>query len=557
MADTSTLLSFGFGKESNLPSTQTDGKIYITSDTKRMFVDLPGMDRLCLSNFEIIEGPLPPDDEVELDKQFYIHKSTNSTTKTEVFKLYAAVDGTLKEIVNTDAFATLSAKVAALEQWKTNFSSEVAQTYLAKAGGEMTGTITMKQPTGTTNKVTVTGLPNPSADSDAANKAYVDTKVGEKADKDHASTTTDFGVGNATNYGHLKLSNSTKSDSGVDGGVAATPAAVKSVQDALDNLASTVNGIDLTPYVKHDGTVVMTGNLNLGSKKIINVADPEEATDAATMGYIDGIIGDSTTAGTIKKSIADIEASLGSPTTTGKADGTAYERIAKNANDIAGHASRLTATETVANAAVTPAGLSKALESYVTTTGLSATLSSYDTVASVNQKFTNLKNGSTSTLKDLDNAISGLSSDLEELAGDIGNLSNVMNFIGITTTKLEDGKATGPKIITINNAEHTAAAGDVVIYDGKEFVCVAITTGGAQWNLIGDTSANSTAISELQERMDDAEENIDNIIGDLGTNDDSSTTAFARIKDLEDVTSTQSSAIVELGQQLTWTSFDS
>lgn len=556
MADTSTLLSFGFGRESNLPKQQTDGKIYITSDTKRMFVDLPNMDRLCLSNFEIIEGPLPPDNEVELDKQFYIHKSTNST-KTEVFKLYAAVDGTLKEIVNTDAFATLSGKVAALEQWTTDFSSEVAQTYLAKDGGDMTGTITMKQPTGTTNKVTVTGLPNPSADSDAANKAYVDTKVGAKADKNHASTTTDFGVGNADKYGHLKLSDSTGLNSGVSGGIAATPAAVKAAYDLASTAKSAAEGIDLAPYVKHDGTVAMTGDLNLGSKKIINVATPDDATDAATKGYIDGIIGDNTTDGTIKKSIYDIKESLGDPTTTGKANGTAYERIAQNASDIAAHASRLTDVEAVADAAVTPSELSSTLASYVTTSGLNTTLSSYATTASVDQKFTNLKNGSTSTLKDLDNAISGLSSDLEELAGDIGNLSNVMNFIGTTTTKLEDGKATGPKTIKINNVDHTAAAGDVVIYDGQEFVCVAVTTGGAQWNLIGDTSANSAAISDLQGRMDDAEENITNIGEDLGTNDKTDTTAFARIKSLEDVTNTQSSAIVELGQQLTWTSFDS
>lgn len=50
----------------------------------------------------------------------------------------------------------------------------------------------------------------------------------------HASTNTTHGVGNATQYGHLKLSDATNSSSGVSGGVAATPAAVKTAKDAAD-----------------------------------------------------------------------------------------------------------------------------------------------------------------------------------------------------------------------------------------------------------------------------------------------------------------------------------
>lgn len=50
----------------------------------------------------------------------------------------------------------------------------------------------------------------------------------------HASTNTTHGVGNATQYGHLKLSDATNSSSGVSGGVAATPAAVKFAKDAAD-----------------------------------------------------------------------------------------------------------------------------------------------------------------------------------------------------------------------------------------------------------------------------------------------------------------------------------
>ena len=46
-------------------------------------------------------------------------------------------------------------------------------------------------------------------------------------------------------------------------------------------------GIDTSLFVKHDGTVAMTGNLDLNSKKIINLAEPALASDAATKNYVD------------------------------------------------------------------------------------------------------------------------------------------------------------------------------------------------------------------------------------------------------------------------------
>lgn len=57
----------------------------------------------------------------------------------------------------------------------------------------------------------------------------------------HASANTTHGVGNATQYGHLKLSDATDSLSGVTGGVAATPAAVKAAKDAADAAQSSAD----------------------------------------------------------------------------------------------------------------------------------------------------------------------------------------------------------------------------------------------------------------------------------------------------------------------------
>jgi len=59
-------------------------------------------------------------------------------------------------------------------------------------------------------------------------KAVADTK----ANVNHASSATTYGVASGSNYGHSRLSDSIVSDSGVSGGYAATPKAVKDAKDA-------------------------------------------------------------------------------------------------------------------------------------------------------------------------------------------------------------------------------------------------------------------------------------------------------------------------------------
>ena len=63
-----------------------------------------------------------------------------------------------------------------------------------------------------------------------------------KAPKAHASTATTYGTGSSTNYGHVKLSASTNSSSGTSSGVAATPSAVKSAYDLANKAVTTLLG---------------------------------------------------------------------------------------------------------------------------------------------------------------------------------------------------------------------------------------------------------------------------------------------------------------------------
>ena len=70
--------------------------------------------------------------------------------------------------------------------------------------------------------------------------------ISGKAPNNHKSTATTYGVGDSSNYGHLKLSASTSSSNGVSNGVAATPSAVKAAYNLADGkptLAQVFNAV--------------------------------------------------------------------------------------------------------------------------------------------------------------------------------------------------------------------------------------------------------------------------------------------------------------------------
>ena len=58
----------------------------------------------------------------------------------------------------------------------------------------------------------------------------------------HDNANTTYGAGSGSKYGHVKLSDATDGTSGANGGVAATPAAVKAIADALANKAAKNHG---------------------------------------------------------------------------------------------------------------------------------------------------------------------------------------------------------------------------------------------------------------------------------------------------------------------------
>lgn len=94
--------------------------------------------------------------------------------------------------------------------------------------------------------------------------------------------------------------------------------------------------------------------------------------------------------------------------------------------------------------------------------------------------------------------VSTLDSKVDDLIEGIGSLSNIMNFVGVTTSALTDGATTKP--VVVGGSNHTQEIGDVVIYNATEFVW-----NGTKWEEIGNTSAETEALADLDERVDKLE----------------------------------------------------
>lgn len=154
--------------------------------------------------------------------------------------------------------------------------------------------------------------------------------------------------------------------------------------------------------------------------------------------------------------------------------------------------------------------------------------------------------GSTSTLKAAETAIETLDTKVDDLIEDIDNLSNIMNFIGVTESELKDGENSTPVIA--NNADYAPKAGDVVIYSATEFVY-----DGSVWQKIGNTSAETEELAALDLRLDNLEGKVkDSSVlvkaVDQNTDDieDHETRIQAAEKDIDDIQ-----------LQLTWGTFTS
>lgn len=102
--------------------------------------------------------------------------------------------------------------------------------------------------------------------------------IGNKAPLNHASTGTTYGVGDATNYGHLKLSDSVNSSNSTGNGCAATPKATKTAYDKAVKAYELADGKLDANFVSNDYTGIDEVTTTLSNMWGDRVAPPTTIT---------------------------------------------------------------------------------------------------------------------------------------------------------------------------------------------------------------------------------------------------------------------------------------
>ena len=122
----------------------------------------------------------------------------------------------------------------------------------------------------------------------------VNSALGGKAPTNHAVSTTTYGAGTGSNYGHVKLSDSTSSTSGASSGIAATPAAVKAAYDLANGkadsshtqAASTISAGTFTGRVQGNATAMATVSNTQFRNIYAGTSDLTAGTSSLTSGTL-------------------------------------------------------------------------------------------------------------------------------------------------------------------------------------------------------------------------------------------------------------------------------
>ena len=238
------------------------------------------------------------------------------------------------------------------------------------------------------------------------------------------------------------------------------------------------------------------------------------------------------------KAVAAQETANEALAAAGVADGKAVaaQTSANEANTAAGNA------QTTANEAKTAAGNAQTTANEAKEKALAneAKFSGYYTKGEVDNKVAGVvgtagdsadKDTVKGAKKYTDDAITGVNTTINNLKGEIKNLTNVMNFIGKSTTDPSTGTVTiGGKVVT-------PEVGDVVVYNEFEYVYTGATDG---WEIFGNVTADESRfdtiegdISGLKTRMATAEGAIDTLEDTVGTHTTSINGLGTRVGTLE------------------------
>ena len=223
----------------------------LEANTRFMRKDEPTINML---NKRVINVANPTANTDAVNKQYLVNHGGIYLKKDGSVALSGNLDLGNNEIANVKE-ATSGSHAVNL----TQLNSELFK-YLHKTGGDMTGDIRM-------DNNSIYEIKNVENDTSAVNRKYVNDELDKKLDKNK-----DFSMGNnkITSLRNPDDSNELVNKSYVD-----------------QKVSQAGGSIDLTPYLKRDGTVSVTGKFDFGDNIITKIGNGTQSTDVVNKGYID------------------------------------------------------------------------------------------------------------------------------------------------------------------------------------------------------------------------------------------------------------------------------
>lgn len=245
-------------------------------------------------------------------------------------------------------------------------------------------------------------------------------------------------------------------------------AAIESLQSKDTAIENNISGLDTRLTAEEGKVSTLQGEMTKAKTDIVAAQKAGDDAMAYAKNTVEPIANEAkATADKNKEDIAAVDGNLGKLTTKVNTIETTYQTIA------AAEAQHKEITDDIAE-----------LQAALGTGG--------DGAESITTRLTAVEEAAADTAADLLVEIAAreaTDANLLKLSTDIGNLSNVMNFVGVYES-LEKAPA-DPQI------------GDVIIVGAKEYVYA-----DGKWNEYGDASGNASAISTLSGRIDTIESDL-------------------------------------------------
>ena len=242
----------------NVGNVTNEDQLTTTQDANARFLRKDGSNNMSsdldMNNKRVINVANPTANTDAVNKQYLVNHGGIYLKKDGSVALSGNLDLGNNEIANVKEATSGSHAVNF-----TQLNSELFK-YLHKTGGDMTGDIRM-------NDNSIYEIKNVDNDTSAVNRKYVNDELDKKLDKNK-----DFSMGNnkITSLRNPDDLNELVNKSYVD-----------------QKVSQAGGSVDLTPYLKRDGTVSVTGKFDFGDNIITKIGNGTQSTDVVNKGYID------------------------------------------------------------------------------------------------------------------------------------------------------------------------------------------------------------------------------------------------------------------------------